>query len=524
MKKLHLHWFGHLAWSVLLLLGACGGHSEDVTQTTSSPPAVPAATQLAQASSGAPQPQWSGQVAQIFEDPFAVGYAVFGFNRWFDISTAGEAFLGWYRTHKTADGQIDGTAVNVSQYDASTQSWRMTEVAVVPFASGGGGFIYNLQMMALPHGDMVLVWDVVNTSSTGLLLTAPQFYFSRYSAQQGWGTPRSMDVSYGPSPGQASPNLFRTGRGWAVYPAGQGRVMLLWESLGQLYASFYVAAEDRWLEPENVGEAIGYRGGGTLVVQDSPAPLVTFNPAGTGVVQLYGYRGLYFDAASHRWSTQTFLPDSPSDAGPYPYPYYGHPLAVDEDGNVFIARATPRLELGRWSPRTQQTEIVLSLDTQPVDTVISLVPYNGGMTMSWYQASAWLFPYLALLTPEGTLKEPVQQLQLGTEGERFAFSWHTEQTDGRGRSTFVWRVCQPGQANCADTLSRTYTPGQGLSAPEHLQMPLNPYWSDPVATNGIALKVNAQGKGALFQVQLADLELRVKQGHAALRVNAKVLQ
>lgn len=525
MRK-HLHRLCHLVG--ILVLGACGG---GVSASSTDPAATPLlepvnARSLALASQVSESPpsdddddlmapaddaaeaaalRWSHATTEIYRDGYAVPFRV-RLERQFEVSESGEAFMGWYRTHKTADGTMDGTAVNVSRYDDATQTWIADEVAVVPFPGAGGGFIHHLQMMALPHGDMLMLWDVVHAWN-GRHVTAPQVYASRYSARRHrWGEPQRLDVTYGDGryPAGWQP--------WKAYPAGRGRVLLLWENVDQLHANFYVADQGgRWFQTDPVGERIGYIRGAWSDSQ------VTFNERGTGVVRV-GEKTLYFDASTHRWSVPDIMP---TDAH---HRLSRKQLEVDDKGNVFVVALRQEwahwerfwADLYKWSAKTSHRERLASLESPPFTPRLHRRP--GGVLVVW-RGDFGRGPGVAAVNNRGRVVERVEMP--GGTSDAWRNTVQDWDVDARGRITFVWRTYLDGLPR-ENSFSSVYRPGRGFSPALELDLPHVP--QDAGVAESMSFKNNAQGKGAVF-VRQFDNALRLPPGdHTAIQVYAKVLR
>ncbi|MES2888040.1 MAG: sialidase family protein [Pseudomonadota bacterium] len=506
------------AVAMALLLGcglsACGGGDDTPDTATATAPLTTASAPNAtstdaerlQALAGLQFPSWPDTAKFVYHDeapelPFS--------GEQLQVASNGNVFMTWHATHKTAQGQIDGTDINVTQYDAATKVWSATTVvANVPFPDAGGGYVYNLKAVPLPDGDMGVFWDVVDRPAYDFFAfnKPPELRFSRYSAaSRQWSAPQSIPGTYA---------IYRADDGWWIAPAGDGRILLVWQSDTSQHARFYSTRDGTWSEPQDVGTLTGrpFRPNAFR-----SAVFFDFNRSGSGIVTGYWPEtregeapvSLYFDAARQAWRAVTVSP-APAER----YRYGGKSYAVDEQGNVWSALqdqtsyrevatgvAGTRLVLSKWSAQTGQivsNPYVYALDTFAKDVSLNLTAQGGFVTWADTHRESTgnqVLRYVSfapdgsltshLLGPEldmrGTPQSSLVDLRtrMGADGTAY-FAWSVSSYNGR-------EALIEHRFSVLDPVSRQW------SAPSVI-LPARPLLAD---RSGLHFQLNPAGMGAL---------------------------
>ncbi len=511
---------GAVAAAALTACGGGGGGEADSPSSQESKAAVARnfSAQAETAAASAALPSWPATPEFVYHDeaPFLALSP-----RQLEVSSKGDAFLTWHATHKTAEGVVSGTDVNVIQHAAGSDTWRRATIANVPFPEAGGGFVYNQKTLALPQGDMVVLWDVVDIPpyDPNTFNKPPQVYASRYSAAQNrWSPPRLIPGDYA---------IYSFANGWEVLPAGEGRLLMLWQTRsGGFYARFYSASDDSWSEPQDIGALA------------KPADLprtnwqvyASFNRSGTGVVQVGGTRPttLYVDGMREAWSVITAAPR------PEGFYYFGSvvekPFAVDEEGNVFSALFDQSygLRLSKWSAKTRQVERTQVV--QQFSSIASGISLNlgaeGGL-LTWASNDDLSTNgdnlHFVTLSRDGLLKEsPQAGPRLSGPAEvtpwiSYANNLQTRTTQA-GQAYALWsRIQCRFEAGCStvDFQFSTYQPGQGWSATQTI-----PSQVQLMTGEGIPFKVNAAGAAALA---MPDLVIQGVPPDTRRRIDVRVM-
>ncbi len=423
-----------------------------------------------------PLPAWPPKSDLIYHDRAL--FLDFSANQ-LEVGSDGKAFLGWHATHKTADGRIDGTDINVAQYDLKDQAWHATAIANVPFPSAGGGYVYNMKVMALPEGDMAVFWDVVDIPPNDRFAfnKPPKVYFSRYAAaQKAWSAPQAVPGDYA---------IYSFDNGWEVVPAGDGRLLMMWQTRSGVHARFYSARSGTWSTSQDIGAV------SNLASTSEPWQVFTsFNRSGSGVVQFgsdsaTAPRTLYFDAVRQAWSAVSVAPLGGS------YLYGPKSFAVDGDGNVFSALFDDnsfQLKLSKWSAATRQierTQLVEQSSRRLLEINLNLHADGGLLTWAGDPFAAYSIPLrFVRLSKEGVMQgapetgPTLSEVHPPSVGYQATYANDLQTLrDDSGKAYSVWSRYEchiDVPCRTVDFRLSTFQPGLGWSAPQSIPGPFKP--------------------------------------------------